>query len=393
MKKNEYLLKHQNTDVCFFRVNNASFDVEALELIDSKFFPANLKSTKELIAISFNNWLGSRCIPNSREGIEWIREKYNINSMKELMLAGDGLSLSDHYWIQKKGDIKKWEEINYYDNGYSDELGKALFNYKYIIGKKINESPDAALNGALRKRWVYNKKDKKSYLYKIGSERFEQEPFNEYFATILLKKLNIKCVEYKLEKENGKYVSSCPCGADNKTELVSADDIVRKYGIKKNYEEYIKLGEKRGITGFRDDINKMIAFDYIVRNTDRHWSNFGIVRDGKTGHWIEPTDIYDNGSILWNNDVIMKGESHSSSFGSTNEECLKYIELGKYIKRLPDMVKLFDEVFKEYNGDNERKIRKEKIRICLKERVKEIQKIINKDIGKIRAEPVKMARK
>ena len=43
----------------------------------------------------------------------------------------------------------------------------------------------------------------------------------------------------------------------------------------------------------------MLVFDALVYNEDRHFGNFGILRDNHTGKIIAPAPIFDNGLALF----------------------------------------------------------------------------------------------
>jgi hypothetical protein len=42
----------------------------------------------------------------------------------------------------------------------------------------------------------------------------------------------------------------------------------------------------------------MITLDYIIANEDRHFNNFGLLRNAETLEWIGMAPIYDSGSSL-----------------------------------------------------------------------------------------------
>lgn len=44
----------------------------------------------------------------------------------------------------------------------------------------------------------------------------------------------------------------------------------------------------------------MLVFDGVIYNEDRHFGNFGVVRDNRTGKIISPASIFDNGLSLIN---------------------------------------------------------------------------------------------
>jgi len=295
----DYLLKHRNINVAEFRIDKETNNVDYVNILDEKFSPVNIKASEGGKLVSFNNWLINRCIPNSRDGVERLKREYKVNDLKIIMLALYGLSLSDHYWVDREPFNKKWENVNLFDN----------LNFKYT----------------------------------------------PYFA----------------EKHGKEWVSLCKCIADKNVELVSADDICKRYGIEKSYEAFVKLGEEKECSDFKNDINTIIIADFLIENTDRHWNNFGILRDGETGKWIGTIPLFDNGYSLWNNDFIDINKASSClSFEETNIDCLKYVNINSYIKNVPDMIDIFDRAFNKYENSE----RKNALRGVIKIKQKEIEK-------------------
>ena len=45
----------------------------------------------------------------------------------------------------------------------------------------------------------------------------------------------------------------------------------------------------------------MIVIDYLLANTDRHYNNFGAIRNANSLEWIGSAPIYDSGTSLWCN--------------------------------------------------------------------------------------------
>ena len=374
---NEYILKHDDTDVIVFNVNTDYYNVNQLEILDNVFNPINETVDKITQIALFNGWLADRCIPNSREGAERLKNKYNIKDIKQLMILMHGLSLSDHYWIDTKPNNNKWKDINLYENRYDNIVGNILFDKNFKLVKNIqsygDRNPDITTIGNLKKYWYYNESDTTNYLVKGGSKFDFQEPFNEYYAHLLLKELNFRHTPYALEKIDNEFFSVCPCMSDMDNEMVSAIDIIRRYGITKDYNGFVSIGQKQGCVGFEHEVNKMIILDYFIDNIDRHWYNFGIMRNVKTGSWKSIIPIYDNGYSLWNKDYIdSKIISESMSFSDNNEDCMKFVNIGNYINKLPDIVQIFDQAFDKY----ENKARKEELRKGIKEKKVLIEKFI-----------------
>ena len=154
MNISSHLLKHKNTDVASFSVNRDTWTVGNVEILNDTFSPVNAKGDKYAKSQQLNEWLDNRCIPNSRDGVERLRSVYKIHNLKELMLANYGLSLSDHYWITNPSNVDNWETINFFDNRYSDNLGRIFFDARFRKLENDENTPDSSLNGTLKKRWL-----------------------------------------------------------------------------------------------------------------------------------------------------------------------------------------------------------------------------------------------
>lgn len=98
---------------------------------------------------TFNEWWIGRSIPASRQDLEHTLHQLNIPSSRFLLTKSFGLSLSDHYWIRLKGSSLEWEDINFFQNDFSEDIGKLLF------GSTLENidllSPDNTTEGWLKK--------------------------------------------------------------------------------------------------------------------------------------------------------------------------------------------------------------------------------------------------
>jgi len=269
-----------------------------------------------------NNWVEHRGIPFSREDYDAIMEEFKVSSSKELTVLSYGLNLTDHYWLCEKNNEKKWEDVNFFDNGFSERIGKILPE----LGEKYQNfiNPDLSSNGRLKKFWIIN--DGKRELCKAGSGDLKQEPFNEFIASQIAALLNISHVDYKLVEHNNEIYSKCACMIDKNVEFVNAFNVyleTEKTGDK--YNDYLKACAKMGIINAREEVDKMIVLDYLIRNTDRHVGNFGVLRNSQTLKWEKIAPVFDNGNSLWHNAQgaqFIDGNSKSEcrSFTGENEK-------------------------------------------------------------------------
>lgn len=61
----------------------------------------------------------------------------------------------------------------------------------------------------------------------------------------------------------------------------------------------MKACDRLGIPGMKKFIDYMLVFDYLLANTDRHFGNFGAIRNVKTLEWTGPAPVFDSGTSLW----------------------------------------------------------------------------------------------
>lgn len=247
-----------------------------------------------------NEWWFGRSIPASRSGIRTALEKLSIQHSEQLLLRCYGLSLSDQYWMKPMDSELEWININFFDNDFSDDVGNILFGQPASQDIDLM-SPCNTSDGWLKKKWKIN--NGKRCLIKAGSNPFMQEPINEVFGTRLHQRLGCKnYVSYNVLLEDGIPYSVCENFIDTNTELVNAVSInrsMKKRSQYSSYEHFMNACEKLGIPGMREFIDYMLVFDYLMANTDRHFGNFGAIRNVQTLEWIGPAPVFDSGTSLW----------------------------------------------------------------------------------------------
>ncbi|MEG0345955.1 MAG: hypothetical protein RR546_05715, partial [Erysipelotrichaceae bacterium] len=159
-----------------------------------------------------------------------------------------------------------------------------------------------------------------------------QEPFNEVIATKLYEKIlhEDEFVPYYLIEENGITYCCCETMVGIDEELVPAfyiDASKKLHGSDSLYEHYIEVCNELGILEAKIKINKMLVCDYILGNYDRHYRNFGAIRNVLDLKWKRIAPIYDSGSSLWaTTPVQLIGTAYKSKpFKSNAEEQLNLV--------------------------------------------------------------------
>jgi hypothetical protein len=261
-------------------------------------------------------------------GIADAFDTLGIYDPSELLTKCFGLSLSDHYWIKPSGSSMKWEDVNFFDNDFSDDIGDVLFGTNTKSSGFDFHSPDNTSDGNLKKRWKII--DGKRCLLKAGSMPYRQQPYNEVIASIIMDRLGIDHVPYSIIHLGNEPFSLCEDFVTKNTELVSAYRILQIRG-KENHENdylhYINTCKELGID-ISSAIDEMIVIDYIIANEDRHFNNFGLIRNAETLEWIGAAPIFDSGTSLWfdrSEDQIKNAEIKCKPFKKHHSEQIKLV--------------------------------------------------------------------
>lgn len=300
----EFRLMNKDTEVLDFLYDEETHSINKItSLIHPEYAPLGIVDYKTGISRkSFNNWWRDRAIPASRSKFKEVLEELDITSSIELLERCFGLSLSDQYWIKEKESLATWKEVNFFTNDFSEDMGKLLMGEIEYSDSLNMFSPDNSSDGNLRKKWkIINGK---RCLIKSGNSLNNQEPFNEVIATKLYERIlnEDEFVPYWLIEENGIAYSCCETMVNENEELVPAfyiDATKKLRGSESLYEHYIEVCLELGIPEVKTKINKMLVCDYILGNYDRHYRNFGAIRNVLDLKWKRIAPIYDSGSSLW----------------------------------------------------------------------------------------------
>lgn len=250
-------------------------------------------------------WLLHRSIPATRKGLNKTLEKVNTF---ELMLRNLGLSLTDSYWLNPVGSNYTWDSVNLYENDFRDSISLDLTdNCDDIVGK-TNFLPSASLQGDLEKKWLIDAGGTRLLVKGNYSDTCVQS-ISEVLASMIYQKQPYKVpyVSYSLLKisSNGRTVLGCKCSnyTTQELEFVPAIDIINasKCPNDMNYFQfYITLLERQGVF-CREFYDMQIMVDFIITNTDRHFNNFGVLRNTDTLQYVKPAPIFDSGNSMFYN--------------------------------------------------------------------------------------------
>lgn len=384
----EFRLMNKDTEVLDFLYDEETHSINKItSLIHPEYAPLGIVDYKTGISRkSFNNWWRDRAIPASRSKFKEVLEELDITSSIELLERCFGLSLSDQYWIKEKESSATWKEVNFFTNDFSEDMGKLLMGEIEYSDSLNMFSPDNSSDGNLRKKWkIINGK---RCLIKSGNSLNNQEPFNEVIATKLYERIlnEDEFVPYWLIEENGIAYSCCETMVNENEELVPAfyiDATKKLRGSESLYEHYIGVCLELGIPEVKTKINKMLVCDYILGNYDRHYRNFGAIRNVLDLKWKRIAPIYDSGSSLWATTPtqLIGTVYRSKPFKSKAEEQLNLVDDMSWLNK--NKLLGFDKIVYEILDKNPfmDKERKSAISIQVKSRIEKVierQTVLNR---------------
>lgn len=303
---------------------------------------------------ALNDWWIERSIPASRSGIKEALQTLNLANTKMLLLRCYGLSLSDQYWICPQDADISWDKINFFNNPFADDIGDVLFG----TNKKNNafdfSSPDNTTDGNLKKRWKVI--DGKRCLVKGGSNPFRQQPFNEVIAAGIMDRLEIPHIPYQVMWNQGAPYSVCEDFVTADTELIPAWRIMQTQKKDNNvsvYQHFLNCCEDLGIRDVVPFLDRMIVLDYMIANEDRHFNNFGVLRNAETLEWIGMAPVYDSGSSLGYDkmpaQIYAEKDVTCKPFKKSHREQLKLVSSLSWIDfaKLSDIKEMILQTFSE----------------------------------------------
>jgi len=227
-------------------------------------------------AVLNNDLLPGAMRHKTMDFMTWMQTRYSVGSnvsARRMMLRAFGsdnhnsslnqtraLSLSDCYWLKGKDEDVKFEDVTPYIHEEWDGTGE-------FKGGSIST---LFVNGAANKRWV-----NKSTLIKLKSAR-ELVPF------MLAEALELSLVPKAWVEGEDFYIT-------NFTTMASMLETMEQSGLVTGDAKPQEIA----VNQFKTDAVSLFVLDYLVEHDDRHWGNFGFMKDTTTGRYTGMAYYYD----------------------------------------------------------------------------------------------------
>ena len=247
---------------------------------DEALVPLYLKRTGDV-----EGWLASRAIDAHRTNSRLLKRALRLRTTDDAMtaLAVNAATVTDRYWFRPDGSAARYEDVRFKEN-YFDSL--ALRGDPNGFSHKPSRTPELTNTGSYEKCWRLI--DGEWWMYKSGNQN---EYFSELFISVLGERLGLDIAHYEMD---GEYIRTKDFtnGASVNFEPISAlmDD-------NENYSDCFDA-----ILAISPELAKqylkIVWFDTVLYNMDRHTANFGILRDVKNGKILSMAPNFDNNIAL-----------------------------------------------------------------------------------------------
>ena len=233
---------------------------------------------------------------------KWLKE-WGIDTVDGFLLVTHALGINDTLWVKPVDSKLTWEQVNLYDNEFTDVATKTAFETG-LHGLQISStSPEFTSEGTFPKCW--SKTENGIMLYKAGltgAANVGLEPYSEYMSSRISLKLSTlfgKCesTRYDLEQFKDKICSTCSLFTNQNIGFAPAYRFIDRNRIY-NLNDVLQMCSQMG---FEEECREMILIDYIVFNKDRHLGNFGFLFNNDTFEIVGFAPLFDfNLSMLCN---------------------------------------------------------------------------------------------
>jgi hypothetical protein len=256
------------------------YDINQNIVLNNSLIPGCiLRKTK-----NFDEWMQTRYSSGSNPSARrtMLRAFGSDNHTPEILQVTRALSLSDCYWLKTSNENVRFQDVTPYLN--AEWNGNGAFK-----GGSIST---LFVNGAANKKWLDSKT-----LLKIGS-------FKETDGYALCEELKIPHISETRLSNDGILV----------TNFTSPDKFLESVE-QSGYVQKNENPREKAIDLFGESAVTLFTVDYLVECDDRHWGNYGFIRNANTGAYEGMSPYYDF-DWIWTEGIVPLPEKAISDYGS-----------------------------------------------------------------------------
>lgn len=268
---------------------------------------------------NIERFLSNRCLDLSRPNARVLLKVLGINDRSESLipLYCYGACISDNYWFKPSGSKKKYADVCFDNDLYSDlALNGGIPQFKSLG----SSSPELTNIGSFEKCW--KRIDGSWWMRKKGDK---DQIFSELFTSRLAEKLGIPTATYEYDNEGVKTRN-----------FADEYNFEPMFALCDDNEDYSFVFET--LLGIREDLAQayvlLLFLDAIAYNVDRHNNNYGLLRGKESGEIVSFAPNFDNNlSLLAYNKTL-----------DQNPKTDPFLKLFvSFLKKNPNAMRLFAE--------------------------------------------------
>lgn len=249
----------------------------------------------------FRKWAESRaefnCVGNRNE----LFKAMGISSLDDFIAINYCISLRDNFWVKPNGSKLSWDDVSPFKNKYSKMVSTYCIEGNMVEGDGNYYSPISSVSGSYPCMWKFMRGAitmvKAGTTYTIGGCNSGNEPYSEYYASVIAEYLGFKHVEYwikEYKRTDGKLDIVTECGCYTSEDIGSITALTIGIG---SYEELIGYCRRLDLDSYKTCLD-MLFLDCLLLNVDRHLNNVEFLVDNKTSRVVSMAPIFDNNSSM-----------------------------------------------------------------------------------------------
>ncbi|MBD5455814.1 MAG: HipA protein [Lachnospiraceae bacterium] len=282
-----YYLMNKNNQIAVFEKSEGKL-INGFTLISA---------IKEKLPLGFQDldtWLDKRQAAKHREHLRQLMAQCGCLSSEGFIRITHATSLNDTFWVKEAAEKVTWEEISLYRNEFNEVISKISFEGTGLFEIDFSTTtPEFSTEGCFEKCW--KREDNNIYLYKRGSTGARNaglEPYSEFYAGQIGRILCKDFVDYSLTTLHKKTASKCILFTSEEDGFTSLSNLFqRRMTPNEMLEYYSRIGSE-------DAFRRMIVFDAVTFNTDRHMGNHGVIFDNDTLTVKRMAPVFDNNQSM-----------------------------------------------------------------------------------------------
>ena len=364
-----YKLMHKNIDVALITLDEELSESKPMGVRRNPAALEHFPIGGQMNEMKFIDWWRDRAIPKTRQGAKSALEALGYSSTINAMISNLALSLTDCYWIKPRYSDLRWEDVNLFENDFTDSFGEYTFTQNSGDIRKETRFNCAATQGEVQKKWVIDRDGSRCLIKGNYGDSFQQS-INEVFACDLMEQAGFhNYTEYKLtpialtdDRVGIGCVSKNFCSTT--VECISAWEMLQTVKTKRNESLFYPFRQVCNTVGISDEVfssflDVEIMIDFLMSNTDRHMNNISLLRNPDTLEFIGFAPVYDSGNSMFFRESLgdlrkPMGTIKTHSFVEKEKDLLKYVSNRNAINL--DKIKPNFDIYYQYNEERHSRI-------------------------------------